>query len=182
MIHNLKENREDRHARRFKKSAYVREALDLGCLDAKLIPVESIITGHWVRIKCQYGCPSFASVLTCPPYTPPVEDIWDLLGSYHQALLIRGENGEFIREMILRLEKRFMASGFHKAFGIGSGPCRLCSPCELENGCKFPEKARPSMAAFGIDVYKTLQNNGWRFFPSVPFNQHKDHFGLVLVD
>ncbi|MBI5184705.1 MAG: DUF2284 domain-containing protein [Nitrospinae bacterium] len=182
MIHKLQKKKKSPYPHRLKNSECVQEALGLGCQDAKIISAETVITGHWVKLKCQYGCPSFASVLTCPPYSPTLEDVWDLLGSYHLALLIRCESDEFTRNVVVELENRFVSSGFHKAFGLGSGPCRLCAPCEMESGCKFPEKARPSMTACGIDVYKTVQNNGWTSSPLLPFNQRKDHFGLVLID
>ena len=180
MIHKLQ--KKSQIAQRLKNQDCVREALALGCADAKMITAESIVTGHWVRLKCQYGCPSFLSVLTCPPYSPPLEEIWDLLGAYYQALLIRGGSGEFIRETVVALEKKFVAGGFHKAFGMGSGPCRLCSPCDVEHGCKRPELARPSMTACGIDVYKTVQNNGWKTLPLVPHEERTEHFGLILID
>lgn len=182
MIYKLHKKKKNLYTRRLKNSECVQEAMSLGCSDAKMIMTESVITGHWVRMKCQYGCESFAAVLTCPPFSPSIEDAWDLLGAYRQALLIRGETGTFVRETVAELEKIFVAKGFHKAFGLGSGPCKLCSPCDLENGCKFPHKARPSMTACGIDVFKTVQGNGWKASPMFTSSPQEAHFGLVLIE
>ncbi len=182
MIHKLHGKKKGHYPHRLKSSECIQEALDLGCHDAKVVTTESIITGHWVRVKCQYGCKSFASVLTCPPYSPSVEDVWDLLGGYHQALLVRGKSGEFIRETVITLEKKLIHGGFHKAFGMGSGPCQLCVPCDLEQGCKYPDKARPSVTACGIDVYKTARNNGWNLSPLSVHDTRKDHIGMILID
>ncbi len=168
--------------RSLKNSEFVQEALNLGCLDAKIIMVESIITGHWVRLKCQYGCKSFANTLTCPPYSLCIEDMWDLLGEYRQGLLVKGESDEFVRNAVADLENKFVSNGFHKAFGLGSGACQLCTPCELENGCKYPDKARPSMTSCGIDVFKTVQSNGWKSSPLAPKDSRTEHFGLVLIN
>jgi len=58
-----------------------------------------------------------------------------------------------IRELVADLEREIFLAGFYKALSFGCGPCGLCKTCEIENGCRYPEKARPSMEAAGIDVF-----------------------------
>lgn len=39
--------------------------------------------------------------------------------------------------------------------------------CEVLRGgrCRFPLKARPSMEAVGIDVYRMVASSGWEIYP-----------------
>ena len=70
------------------------------------------------------------------------------------------------------LEREAFLNGLHKAFVYLSGPCRFCEICPAENvenrnefskkDCKNPLKARPSMEACGIDVFKTVRKYGFK--------------------
>ena len=55
-------------------TTFVERARALGAVDAKAIPADSIVTAHWVRLKCQYGCGGWGSSLCCPPHTPAPEE------------------------------------------------------------------------------------------------------------
>ena len=59
------------------------------------------------------------------------------------------------------VEKRLKDKGFSKAFGLSAKPCDLCDPCTIATNCQFPEKARPTLQACGIDVNETISSNGW---------------------
>jgi len=65
---------------------------------------------------------------------------------------------------------------------MGAGPCDLCDECAFDEGCRYPEKSRPAMEACGIDVYATVNRQG---FDLEVVKTHRDKprfFGLVLVE
>src|ERR1700690_1397988 len=57
---------------------------------------EDVVVGNWVRLKCQYGCPSYGKKLSCPPYSPTPEDTRKVLEEYSKAYLI-GYSGSIFK-------------------------------------------------------------------------------------
>jgi predicted metal-binding protein len=168
-------------------------ALDLGADAAQIIPADQVVVADWVRLKCQYGCEAYGSRLTCPPHSPPPEATRQVLSHYRQALLLcmEGQGGGWkaetrkrrqMSEVVADLERELFLVGHHRAWGMGAGPCRLCKECDLSSPCRFPDKARPSMEACGIDVYTTVRQAGWE----IEVVQTKESpfrlFGLVLME
>ncbi len=139
-------------------------------------------------MKCQYGCRFYRKSLCCPPHTPRDEQMRKILDSYSiaiflhkcwqpQTLDIRSFN-----ETVVDIELSLFFDGFYKAWGLGSGPCRLCEKCNLSDGCLHINRARPSMEACGIDVIKTAAENGWSFPVLKDKKEQRNSFGLVLVE
>jgi len=161
-----------------------KRALKLGARDCKVIKSSTVKTGSWVRNKCQYGCSGFAESLTCPPYSPTPEQTQRVLNSFKNAILIHCDSNskKDISEIVVKIEKEAFFLGFYKAWGMGAGPCRLCSSCNLKAGCRHPEGARPSMEACGIDVYKTARNNGFKIEVVRSPRDKANYFGLVLIE
>ncbi len=148
---------------------YIDRALTMRVTKAKIIDVSSVVVGYWVRLKCQFGCGSYNTRLTCPPYSPTPEYTKKMLAEYSKGLLIQIEDIQAKKERKIRikiekivadLEREIFLDGYYKAFGMAAGPCRLCRTCDTTQDCKYPERARPSMEACGIDVYQTARNNG----------------------
>ena len=137
------------------------EALDFGCAKAKVISTEAISLAHWVKLQCQFGCSNHAKLFTCPPFTPESEEMAEILKEYDQALLIYADQDTNVQEIVFHLETRFKQKGYQKAFALGAQPCKLCDPCTISTFCQYPEKARPTLQACGIDVKATVNNNGW---------------------
>jgi len=160
-----------------------------------IMPIDpnDVVVGNWVRLKCQYGCPSYAKKLSCPPYSPTPEDTRKILEEYSKAYLIGYSRSIFeeygmenfseifpkalkkIRKSILELEKHAFLSGYYKSFTYGfCGPCTLCKQCSAEEGdltCKLPKESRPSMEAAGMDVFKTVRNAGLELEVQTEINQ-----------
>ena len=139
----------------------IQEAINLGCTKAKVILTKTISLSNWMNLQCQFGCSHYGSLLTCPPYTPNAEEMAEILPEYEKALLINASPETNVREIVVHLEKYLKRKGFYKAFALCAQPCDLCSPCTIETKCQYPEKARPTLQACGIDVNETIHNNGW---------------------
>lgn len=162
---------------------------------AKEIHPSSVVTASWVRLKCQYGCEMYGKGYCCPPDTPTPGQTRELLNQYQRAVLFHyqaakreGENrfkllSGFFDELI-DLEGDLFKSGFYKAFVMISGPCSKCSPCAKAEGkpCHFGTRARPSMEACGIDVYRTAWNNGFPIKPLRSKDETQNIYCLMLVE
>jgi predicted metal-binding protein len=160
---------------------FVKLALDLGARAAKIVSPAKVVTDEWVRWKCRYGCGGFGSSLVCPPHTPRPAETRAMLDGYRAAILFETPSGN-TKKIAVKLEREIFLSGYHKAFGMGGGPCELCKTCTFDEGCRHPEKARPAMEACGIDVFATARKHG--FTVNVVRN-HRDpqhYFGLVLIE
>lgn len=77
-----------------------------------------------------------------------------------------------ILDIVGKLESAAFYDGHYLAVGFSAGSCfsSLCDPklgCQVLTGekCRFPLKARPSMEAVGIDVYRMIAASGWEIYP-----------------
>ena len=174
-----------------------KSAKEKGANSAKLIPTKDIFVEDQVRQKCQYGCDRFARLFTCPPYAPTPDETRKILKNYNQGLLVEftglrdKEEQRGVHEMMFELEKEAFLNGLYKAFAYAAGPCRICESCPAEKvenpnefskkDCKNPEKARPSMEACGINVYRTARKAGCKI-NVVKEGERFKSFGLLLLE
>jgi predicted metal-binding protein len=160
----------------------IQEAIGLGCTKAKVILTKSISMANWMKLQCQYGCSYYGTLLTCPPCTPDTQEMSEVLAEYEKAIIINVSPETHVREIVVKLENILKKKGFNKAFALSAQPCDLCEPCTISTNCQFPEKARPTLQACGIDVNKTILNNGWgdlgQQLPCSPTHA----IGMVLMD
>ena len=156
-------------------------ALKFGAKAAKIVVPRKVVTGHWVRWKCCYGCTGYQSSLMCPPFTPQPAQTREMLDQFKRAVLFEAGRGKS-KKIALALEKKLFLQGFYKAFGLGAGPCNLCEACAFEEGCRNPEFARPSLESVGIDVFATARNYGFAINVVRDRNDVQHYFGLVLID
>jgi predicted metal-binding protein len=159
---------------------YLKRARELGAKDAKVIPTHKVHTGEWVRLKCRFGCGGWGGRLTCPPNSPTPAETAKVLKEYRRAILVHCEDQGDIHGIVTGLEREVFLDGHYKALGLGAGPCRLCDKCG--ETCRHPDKARPSMEACGIDVYKTARSNGFPIQVVRDHSCHANYYGLVLVE
>jgi predicted metal-binding protein len=160
--------------------AIIHSACELGAIGAKLVEAASIVTAPWVGLKCRFGCPSYNSTLCCPPNTPTYLEMREIIGCYMHALLIHCREMDGPTRIVCELERQICLSGYYKAFGLGAGPCRMCSTCNLKR-CTHPESSRPSMEACGIDVYATVRANGYPIGVVKDTADEANCYGLVLI-
>jgi predicted metal-binding protein len=101
-----------------------------------------------------------------------------------------------MQKSVAELERTAFLAGYYKAFGMNAMPCALCDTCvigEMQKKdqavfdldsvkCRNKEIMRPSMEACGIDVFKTLQNAGFRPRVLKDCKEMVELFGLILLD
>jgi predicted metal-binding protein len=169
---------------------YRKKALEGGATKGLIINTDTVVVENWVRLKCQYGCGGYHNYMTCPPYSPTPEYMKKMLSEYTKGLLIQFEHilpeeekkvALALKKMVPALEREIFLDGYYKAFGIASGPCRFCRTCDTTHPCKFPELARPSMEACGIDVYQTARNNGLKLEVVRTEDSECSYLSLILI-
>ena len=172
---------------------YRSKALKRGVPRAMIIDTKTVIAEDWVRLKCQYGCGGYGKYLSCPPFSPTPETTRKVVAAYTTGMLLVFGNityeqdrddaiSNLLRESVFQLEREIFLDGFYKAFGMASGPCRLCETCDTTARCRFPEKVRPSMEACGIDVYQTLRNCGIELRVVRSYDEQCTYAGLILIE
>lgn len=160
----------------------------------KWIDPKSIITQHWVRAKCLYGCRRYGKGGCCPPEVPPVGECENFFKEYHSGLFFhfaqKFEDPEMrfpwtkeVNRRILDLEKEVFLSGFYKAFVFPPGVCNVCDQCTgSKRECLQPYLARPTLEAFCVDVYATARNMGYPVQVLRDYHEEMNRFGLLLVE
>jgi predicted metal-binding protein len=174
-----------------KLETYAEKARSLGVSKAEIIHTRNVVVENWVRLKCQYGCGAYGDCLTCPPYSPTPGYMRKMIGEYSKGLLMQVQNiraanrprlGSTLRGIVTDLEREIFLDGYHKAFGLAAGPCRLCRTCDTTRDCKHPYIARPSMEACGIDVYQTARNCGFELHVVKTEDSPYSYVGLILIE
>ncbi len=168
------------------------QAHDLG--DFQWIQPGAIITGHWVRAKCLYGCPRYGQKACCPPEVPAVSECVNFFKDYKSGLFFHFSRKfkkpemrfSWFREAnrrVLNLEKEVFLSGFYKAFAFPPAPCNLCGRCqESKRECRQPLASRPTLEAFCVDVFATARKMGYEIQVLKGYEEEMNRFGLLLIE
>ncbi len=170
---------------------YRRKALELGASRAKVVRASEIPVDERVTLKCQIPrCFGYGVGAHCPPHTLKAPELRALLEKYTWALLFtldvppevivrdkatikeRVAAYQRVFKIVDELESMAFYDGHYLAFGFGAGSCRhtFCGQeeaCRAMQGdrCRVALRARPSMEAVGIDVYRMVASAGWDIYP-----------------
>jgi len=161
----------------------VAQARRLGFSFACVIDAGEIAIEPWVRMKCRFGCPGYGSSLSCPPASFSEEEMRTLIAGYRRALLVQGvPPSHLFHDLLLSLERAVFLAGYPEALAFGAGPCPVCASCPEDGRCRYPEKARPSLEACGVDVYETARKAGLCLSPVSHRQGYVKYVGLVFFD
>ena len=162
--------------------------------DFKWIDPKQMITGHWVRAKCIYGCPRYGLKACCPPEVPSVEECRSLFKEFHKGLFfhlpkkfedpqMRFTWAREVNRKVLAFEREVFLAGFHKAFIFTPAPCGICGECKPhKRECRNPSLARPTLEAYGVDVFTTARKFGYPIEVLNQYDQETNRYGLLLVE
>ena len=170
---------------------YREKAIELGASKVKIITAKEIPVDERVTLKCQVPrCFGYGVCAHCPPNTLKPAELRNYLEKYKWAIffiidfpsevLVRDKATikervaayEKVYKIVSDIESAAFFDGYYLAFGFAAGSCRHVF-CGLEKNClamegqrcRFSLRARPSMEAVGIDVYKMVAQAGWDIFP-----------------
>ena len=169
---------------------YCQYAIKLGADEARVVDASDIPVEDAVAFKCRVPqCYAYNNCGQCPPHAPKPTEIRQLMKGYNFGVLfVRRVSSKLLKldrndkermatfrsilEIVSKLESAAFYDGHYLAVGFGAGSCfsSLCNPkqgCLVLKGetCRFPLKARPSMEAVGMDVYRLIVSSGWEVYP-----------------
>ena len=161
----------------------IKEAKDFGFSQAGGLKIEALEFMPEVRDMCAADlCRSYGKNWTCPPACGTLEEISKEASKYSTGILVQtiGElEDDFDWECMEQTSKKHkenfdkftevLRKKYPDLLAMGAGSCGICEECTYpDEPCLFPERANPSMEAYGLFVSKVctlsnmLYNNGPR--------------------
>jgi len=165
-----------------------------GYSDYKWFDPKAIIVSLWVRMKCEYGCPSYARIASCPPNTPSVQECRRFFSEYTAGLVFHFQKVAPEREVRLawsaktnvaltKVERDVFLAGYPKAFLLFMDSCHICPECvATRSECKEPKLSRPSPEGMSVDVYATVRQLGFPIEVLTDPSHRMDRYAFLLVE
>lgn len=193
----------NQHLIRLKK-----EAVLLGATAADVIGAGDIRTDEKLAGLCngEYICPNYGLAASCPPWVkgPGQFKTWQAESRYAvtvkielpASLMFSDERNDVMRllhTVVTGVEQRAVELGFKKSRAFAGGSCKplfcdgykTCCVVENRQPCRHPDKARPSMSGFGIDVVRLMEASGWSAEKAKPDSDNNEEMswvaGLILI-
>lgn len=172
----------------------IAEAISLGAFKASVISAELIETDRVFRDICtSNGCGMYGKCYMCPPDCGDIDELMAELGNYRYVLVYQTvyeledsfdfegmvEAKKMFRPIAQRLRDVFSDMGIESVLHLGAGGCGVCRVCAKRTGepCRFPEKAMPSLEAYGINVSRLAAASGMKYING---QNTVTYFGAVL--
>lgn len=169
---------------------YVELALSEGAVDARVISAGDIAIDDRVPVKCRIPqCSVYGQSYNCPPNTMSADETRRLVAHYQWAVTFKVDvspdvivweqataaaRSKAYRSVTLianAVESAAFYDGHYFSVGFGAGSCKTAFCREVEclalkgEECRFSLRARPSMEAVGMDVFKMAVGLGWDVYP-----------------
>lgn len=161
----------------------VRLARQLGASDAAVIPSSVISVEDELSKLCREPqCQNYGLAASCPPHVCGPSGFRKLLKEFELALVFkidvpsralfsneRKDIFGLLHEIAATIEQSAARMGYVNSKAYAGGSCKnifcndhpACRAIGEGGECRFPEKARPSMSGFGINVSKLMKAAGW---------------------
>ena len=145
------------------------KAIELGAHKASVISAVEISLDRAFRDMCaSNACGMYGKCYMCPPDVGDIDELMAEVANYGYALVYQTVSeleDSFDFEGMVEAKRRtyplaqsmreiFKNSGIKKVLHLGAGGCGVCKSCAKQTGepCRFPEKAMPSLEAYGFNV------------------------------
>ena len=168
--------------------------LSLGAYRASVIEAKEIVLDRSFRDLCaSNACGVYGRCWMCPPDVGDIETLMQEVGQYGYALVYQTvtelkdsydfegmiEAKKSTYPMAQALRKTFDDPKFSKVLHLGAGGCGVCAVCAKRSNepCRFPEKAMPSLEAYGINVSELAKSAGMKYING---QDTVTYFGAVL--
>lgn len=154
-----------------------------GASEARLIEADRLrVDSHLAELCLPPNCPHYGQSLNCPPHALNPERFRERLAQYEQALVFKFDlpgavllseqryaYARRVHQIAAALERQALAEGFAHALGLAAGSCKPlfchdevnCSALQPGGICRFPDQARPSLSAVGLDFFDLCGQLGW---------------------
>ena len=138
---------------------------------------ELLMPEQRIRDLCaENKCGNYSRNCMCPPRIGSLEEIKIRLGKQDRGILVQYSRPLDVKhdleglrqskvdfhEKVLQLEGILKNDGIEHQWGMIGGSCALCDTCptEVDEPCPYPERARTSLEAIGVDVLALLESLG----------------------
>ncbi len=167
---------------------------DKGFTDFKWLDPMEIVVSQWVRLKCEFGCPDYGRLASCPPNTPSVEECRRFFAEYSHAIALHFEKvapDDKVRRTwytrtnlkLLKMEQAVFMAGYPKAFLLFIDSCSICPECvPNREDCKKPKLARPTVEAMAVDVFSTVRKLGYPIEVLTDTTQAMNRYAFLMID
>jgi predicted metal-binding protein len=147
-----------------------------GATHCQFISSGLLIPDERIRKYCyENKCGCYDKHLMCPPRTGSIAEVSQKLKLFNTGILVQYTKRLEVQKdtagvtaaklalhyMVLETEKYLTENaGIVKIFGLIGGECELCNPCAgySAEACVYPDRARPSLEALGVDVIGLLKS------------------------
>ena len=144
-----------------------------------MMDVSKLCFQQEVRDMCRTGrCDSYGKCWTCPPACGTLEEAAERAGRYRRGILLQTTGqmeDDFDFETMMEAEQlqkqrffRFVEEvrrEYPDCLPMATGRCTICEQCAYPDGpCRIPERAVPSMEAYGLLVSKTCADSGVTYY------------------
>ncbi len=168
---------------RFGLSALIQAALSFGATKAEIVSVDAIRVESSLAALCRRPrCPSYGLAPGCPPHAMQPSAFRHLLAKcVHVVIFKRDVPMKYLlderRPGVARsihliaagVEQQAGYYGYEQAEGFAAGSCKEvfcpdhqdCRVLRYGGKCRYPEAARPSLSAVGVDVTHLCDHLGW---------------------
>jgi len=169
-------------------------AVSLGFHDARWIDRGAIVLNRSFRDQCAANaCGLYGKCWMCPPDVGDIDLLMETIRGYDKGILYQSvhpledsfdfegmqEGGRLHSERSRLLDRALRGVGYAGFLHLSKGGCGVCTPCAKAAGepCRFPDKALPSLEAYGVNVSATAKNASMKYNGGV---NTVTYFGVVL--
>ncbi len=145
-----------------------------GALNASLLRLRTEVRDMCAADKCK----KYGRSWMCPPACGSLAENAEKLRAYRWGIIVQTTaqleddfDIETMQEAARLQGERFLAfraqlvSDYPSLLPLGSGGCFFCEACTYPGApCRFPDKAMPSMEAFGLLVSDVCADNGIPYY------------------
>jgi predicted metal-binding protein len=165
-----------------------------GYKDYQWMNPQEIVVSRWVRMKCEFGCPDYGRIASCPPNLPSVEECQRFFLEYQNAIVFHYQKvapDAAIRKTwttrtnvkLVKLEYAVFLAGYPKSFALFVDTCGICPECVPHRAdCKKPKLSRPTVEGLAVDIFSTVRKLGYPIDVLTDPSQTMNRYALLLVD
>lgn len=146
----------------------------VGMLNVPALKFEPAVRDMCAADKCR----SYGRSWTCPPHCGTLEEFAAKAAAYRRGVIVQSTGqmeDDYDVETMMDTEavqqERFqdliakVREAYPGCMPLAAGACRLCDRCACpDEPCRFPERAFPSMEASGLNVSRTCEDSGVRYY------------------
>lgn len=168
--------------------------IHLGAYKASVIETKEIVLDRAFRAMCESNaCGVYGKCWMCPPDVGDIDKLMAEVSEYDYALVyqtVTELEDSFDFEGMIEAKKRsyplaqelrgvFHDLGIERVLHLGAGGCGVCETCSKRTNepCRYPERAMPSLEAYGVNVSKLASAAGMKYING---QNTVTYFGAVL--